>query len=200
ANPYHAILDRIATSPYRERIAAYCRDLQRHSGERNRHEQPHAGVFTGAYARHPAAGNRIPVWAADYVLAEYGTGAVMGVPAHDQRDFAFATTHDLPIRAVVMPPGSWLTARRPEAASEVSVRYRKEPEAFGAAYTGPGHVVHSSFPEFSIDGLPSAQASDVIAAWLEEKGLGRRKVRYKLRDWLFSRQRYWGEPFPIVFD
>ncbi|MFO0783770.1 MAG: leucine--tRNA ligase [Phycisphaerales bacterium] len=138
------------------------------------------GVFTGLHAVNPATGARIPVWAADYVLMGYGTGAIMAVPAHDERDFAFAQTFKLPITQVVEVPGTPWTGE--------------------CATSGEGVAVHSSGPEVSITGLQTAEAKQRIIEWLERTGRGRRRVNYKLRDWLFSRQRYWGEPFPVVFD
>jgi leucyl-tRNA synthetase len=131
------------------------------------------GVFTGAYAINPVNDERIPIWVADYVLMGYGTGAIMAVPAHDDRDHAFATTFDLPIREVITPPPNAGDAR---------------------PFTGEGTATHSG--EF--DGQASAEFKTAITCWLQERGLGCRAVNYKLRDWLFSRQRYWGEPFPIL--
>ena len=135
-------------------------------------------MFTGAYAINPVNGEKIPIWIADYVLASYGTGAIMAVPAHDTRDFEFATKFNLPIVQVVQPPD-----RKP----------------IGTVLSDDGISVNSTGPEISITGLPTAEAKKKITAWLEAKGLGKKTVNYKLRDWLFSRQRYWGEPFPIVW-
>src|SRR5213593_1327267 len=131
------------------------------------------GVFTGAYATNPANNEKIPIWIADYVLVGYGTGAIGGVPAHDERDLEFAKKFDLPIVVVVQPTGN--------------------EQAMG--FTGEGIAVNSPI----INDLTSAEAKKKITAWLEERGLGKRAINYKLRDWLFSRQRYWGEPFPIVW-
>ncbi|MBR7833923.1 leucine--tRNA ligase [Actinospica durhamensis] len=143
------------------------------------------GVFTGAYAVNPVSGESIPVFIADYVLMGYGTGAIMAVPAHDLRDFAFARAFGLPIRCVVKPtdgrgedPASW-------------------DEAF-VAYDAV--LVNSANAEVSLDGLGVVEAKAAITKWLEGKGIGEGTVNYRLRDWLFSRQRYWGEPFPIVYD
>jgi leucyl-tRNA synthetase len=134
------------------------------------------GRLTGAYARHPLTGERLPIWVASYVLYEYGTGAVMGVPAHDQRDFEFARAYGLPIKVVIRPPG-------------------QEASALTEAYEGEGVMVDSG----PFTGLASPQGKERIADYLEEKGLGRRAVNYRLRDWLISRQRYWGAPIPIVY-
>ena len=135
------------------------------------------GVFTGAYAINPVNGERIPIWIADYVLISYGTGAIMAVPGHDTRDFEFATKFNLPIVKVVEPPEGtdW------------------------HGYVEDGVSVNSTGPDISITGLPTLAAKAKIAAWLESKGLGKKTINYKLRDWLFSRQRYWGEPFPIIW-
>ena len=134
------------------------------------------GVFTGAYAIHPLTGERLPIWVADYVLAEYGTGAIMATPAHDARDLAFAQAMGLPVREVV----------RPEAGSP--------PWDGDEAYTGRGVVVASG--EFS--GMTSEEAARAVGERLEEMGVGQRRVNYHLRDWLISRQRYWGPPIPII--
>src|SRR5439155_18938937 len=132
------------------------------------------GVFTGAYAINPMNDKPIPVWVADYVLISYGTGAIMAVPGQDERDWEFAEVYELPIIRTVQPPPGWE----------------------GKAYLGEGPAINSQF----LDGLGVEDAKQKIIAWLEEKGLGKRKVNYKLRDWLFSRQRYWGEPFPILHE
>lgn len=165
---------RIAVTAYRE-AAARKSDLQRQELDKDK-----TGVFTGGYAVNPVNHERLPIWIADYVLMGYGTGAIMAVPAHDERDWAFAKTYDLPIR-------------------EVIAGGRVEQEAFVSS--DKGTVVNSTTPDksFSIDGLTPGDAIPKITAWLESQGKGRKAVNYKLRDWLFARQRYWGEPFPIVW-
>src|SRR5438105_3213265 len=173
--PEHSLLDLIVTEEqwpamreYRER-AARKSDL-----ERTELAKEKTGVFSGAYAVNPVNSERIPIWVADYVLLGYGTGAIMGVPAHDERDLAFARKFHLPIREVVRP----LSGENP------------------IGFVGEGIAINSPV----IDGLPSREAIRKITAWLEELGLGKGAINYKLRDWLFSRQRYWGEPFPIVWE
>jgi leucyl-tRNA synthetase len=156
-------------SPPTSRSGASKSDLERTELSRDK-----TGVFTGAFAVNPVNNEKIPIWIADYVLASYGTGAIMAVPGHDERDLEFARKFDLPIRVVVQG------ARRGQ-------------ESIG--FLGDGISVNSDF----LNGLPTPEAKKKITAWLEEKGLGRKTVNYKLRDWLFSRQRYWGEPFPIVW-
>jgi leucyl-tRNA synthetase len=173
-----------ATTP-RQAVEAYRLQASRKSEmDRQADEREKTGVFTGATATNPVNGESIPVFIADYVLMGYGTGAIMAVPAHDQRDFDFAQAFGLPIVAVVAPPDGWAA----DAAS------------WETAWTGGGGGLNSANADVSLDGLPVEDAKAAITAWLEERGLGRGTVTYKLRDWLFSRQRYWGEPFPIVYD
>jgi leucyl-tRNA synthetase len=160
--------------------------------ERQAEGKVKTGVFTGAFALNPVDGRRIPIFVADYVLMGYGTGAIMAVPAHDQRDFEFAREFELPITCVIQPPDAWLASRQLAAETPAS----EWPEAF----VGDGVAVGSANEGVSLDGLPVEAAKQAINGWLEAEGLGTPTVTYKLRDWLFSRQRYWGEPFPIVFD
>ncbi|HMN27630.1 MAG TPA: leucine--tRNA ligase, partial [Caldilineaceae bacterium] len=172
--PEHGLVEEITTPEQREAVQRYVAAARRRSElERSAATQEKTGVFSGGYAINPANGERIPIWVADYVLMGYGTGAIMAVPAHDERDHAFASQHGLPIIEVV------------RAAEE-----RPADEA----YTGDGVAINSEF----LDGLPTASAKSRIIDWLEANGCGARGVQYRLRDWLFSRQRYWGEPFPIV--
>jgi leucyl-tRNA synthetase len=140
------------------------------------------GVFTGAYAINPVNEQRIPIWTADYVMMTYGHGAIMAVPAHDQRDHDFATKFGIPIVQVVEP---------------LVGQGQYDP---AVAFPEPGRNVNSANPSVSIDGMETAAAKVKITQWLEAQGIGAARVNYKLRDWLFSRQRYWGEPFPVVFD
>jgi len=173
-------------------VRAY-REFAAQKSELERQAEGHVktGVFTGAFAINPVNGARIPVFIADYVLMGYGTGAIMAVPAHDERDFAFAREFDLAIVPVVRPDDAWLAAHG-VAADDAS----EWPEAF----TGAGVAMASANDGVSLDGLDTPAAKAAINEWLATEGLGEPTITYKLRDWLFSRQRYWGEPFPIVFD
>ena len=171
--PEHPLLATITTPEQREAVEKYKASVASKSDlDRTELNKEKSGVFTGAFAINPVNGEKIPVWIADYVLMGYGTGAIMAVPAHDERDFEFATKFQLPIREVVKKEGA------------------------PSCFAGEGVAVNSGF----LDGLQTAEAKQKITAWLEEKALGRGTVNYKLRDWLFSRQRYWGEPFPIVWE
>jgi len=173
--PEHLLVDQIVTEEQWPAVREYRERTARKSElERADLSKEKTGVFTGAYAINPATSKNIPIWIADYVLLGYGTGAIGGVPAHDERDLEFAKKFDLPIIVVVQPT-------------------RDEP-AIG--FTGEGVAVNSPI----INGLTSADAKKKITAWLEQHGFGKRAINYKLRDWLFSRQRYWGEPFPIVWE
>ncbi|HEY3216078.1 MAG TPA: leucine--tRNA ligase [Candidatus Eisenbacteria bacterium] len=179
--PEHPLVPVVTSAGHRAEVEAYREAAARKSDlQRQELTREKTGVFTGGYAINPVNGERLPIWIADYVLMGYGTGAIMAVPGHDQRDWEFARAFDLPIREVVA--GGNLAE---------------------AAYVDweRGRAVHSTTPDgsFSIDGLKAQEAIDRITAWLEATGKGRRAVHYKLRDWLFSRQRYWGEPFPILW-
>jgi leucyl-tRNA synthetase len=152
--------------------------------------QDKTGVFTGSYVINPATGGQMPVFVADYVLMDYGTGAIMAVPAHDQRDMEFARAFGLPARAVLRPPDEWFAQRSLPAGAPA--------EEWPQAFTGDGR--YAPVPGPPLAGLGRDAAVGATIGWLERRGLGRRERRYRLRDWLFSRQRYWGEPFPIVYD
>ncbi|MEO1087034.1 MAG: leucine--tRNA ligase, partial [Acidobacteriota bacterium] len=171
--PEHPLVEQITTPAQKDAVDAYVTSAtQKTDLLRTDLAKEKTGVATGAYAINPVNGEKIPIWVADYVLMTYGTGAIMAVPGQDQRDWDFAEVYDLPILRTVEPPADFT----------------------GDAYTGDGPAINSGF----LDGLEVGPAKEKIIAWLEEKELGTRRVQYKLRDWLFSRQRYWGEPFPIA--
>jgi leucyl-tRNA synthetase len=171
--PEHPLVEALTTDEQHEAVCAYVDEAARKTDlMRTDLAKEKTGVFTGAYAINPVNDEKIPIWTADYVLMTYGTGAIMAVPGQDQRDWDFAEVFDLPIIRTVQPP-----------------------EDFdGRAYLGEGPAINSAF----LDGLFIDDAKARIIDWLEERGRGERKIQYKLRDWLFSRQRYWGEPFPVV--
>ncbi|MEK5106998.1 leucine--tRNA ligase [Cytobacillus sp. FSL K6-0129] len=170
--PEHKLVDVITTEEQRNAVETYIEKVKTKSDlERTDLAKEKTGVFTGAYAINPANGEKMPIWIADYVLASYGTGAIMAVPAHDERDYDFAKEFNLTIKEVV-------------AGGDIS----KE------AYAGEGEHINSDF----LNGLGKEEAITKMIAWLEEKEIGTKKVTYRLRDWLFSRQRYWGEPIPVI--
>ena len=181
--PEHPLVSAVLDQPLPETDAPalklYVEAARNRSDLERQQEKRKTGVFTGVSAINPATGERIPVWVSDYVLMGYGTGAIMAVPAHDERDHEFAQAFGLPIREVVRP---------------------RDGAASGACFSGDGLAVNSSNAELTLDQLPTAEAKLAITAWLSSKGVGKQKHNTKLRDWLFSRQRYWGEPFPIVYD
>jgi leucyl-tRNA synthetase len=192
--PEHPIIDKLTATAWpegtpaswtggaadpREAVRAYRGHMVGRSDvERQTEGRDKTGVFVGAYATNPASGEQIPVFTADYVLMGYGTGAIMAVPGQDERDWEFASKFGLPIIRTVAPPEGW----------------------HGEAYTGEGRAINSTNDEVSLDGLPVSEAKAQIIDWLERRGYGEGTVTYRLRDWLFSRQRYWGEPFPILYD
>ena len=183
--PEHPLVPRLTTPAQATAVEAYRDQAARKSDfERTEMAKVKTGVWTGSMARNPANGDLIPVWIADYVLAGYGTGAIMAVPAHDERDFAFARQYNLPVKVVVEPSQAWLEKTKSSA------------DNLAVAYTEGGKAVHSGF----LDGLGTVEAKARMTSWLEERDCGSLKVNYKLRDWLFSRQRYWGEPFPLLHE
>ena len=177
-SPEHPLIDKLTTDEQRAAVEQYKKEAAAKSDiDRQAENKEKTGVFTGSFAINPVNNERIPIWTADYVMMGYGTGAIMAVPAHDTRDYEFASKFELPIIEVV-------------SGGDVAQD----------AYTGDGKLVNSANDEVSLNGLPVPEAKERITDWLESKGLGQTKTQYKLRDWLFSRQRYWGEPFPVLHE
>lgn len=182
--PEHPLLETIVPKEAKSQVIEYQKLASSKSDlERTELTKEKTGVFIGAYATHPLTQEEIPIWISDYVLAGYGTGACMAVPAHDERDFAFARHYKLPIKPVVAP---------------ISLEEKEEILRGEGCYSGDGVCCNSATSELSIDGLFTGEAKAKVTTFLENRKLGKAFVSYKLRDWLFSRQRYWGEPFPIL--
>ena len=171
--PEHPLISQLVNSDTREKVEAYIQTSQQKSDVERQENKEKTGVFTGSHVINPVNGQKLPIWVADYVLGGYGTGAVMAVPAHDERDFAFAEKFDLPIVQVI---------DKPEHSADVG------------CYSGEGELINSG----QFNGTRSEDAREQIVAWLEQQNSGRSKTTYKMRDWLISRQRYWGAPIPIV--
>lgn len=174
--PEHPLLGDLVNDDTREKVESYCADALKKSEIERQENKEKTGVFTGSYAINPATGAKMPIWVSDYALMGYGTGAIMAVPAHDERDFEFAEKFELPIIEVVEKPENSDDAER--------------------CYHGEGELVNSG----QFNGTRSEDAREQIVAWLEERGVGEKKVTYKMRDWLISRQRYWGCPIPVAYD
>jgi leucyl-tRNA synthetase len=236
--PEHPLVEKITTPAQRQDVAAYKAEAARKSDlERTELAKKKTGVFTGAFAVNPVNGEKIPIWIADYVLISYGTGAIMAVPAHDERDFEFALQFHLPIRPVVIPPTDWFQSckiwkivqdylvegslgKNPpptlsmkemnlltkaaglwdqaghDLGQVIALLYGQHADLFPEAFTGDGTAINSG----AFNGLTTQDFKERITTWLQERRQGARKINYKLRDWLFSRQRYWGEPFPILHE
>lgn len=172
--PEHPLAKKLATNEMRESVDEYIENgIKKSEIERMNDTKEKTGVFTGSYAINPASGEKVPIWIADYVLSGYGTSAIMAVPAHDERDFAFAEKYNLPIIEVI---------EKPVDDTEIGM------------YHGEGPLINS----YRFDGMSSSDAREEIVAWLEEQGTGHSQITYKMRDWLISRQRYWGAPIPII--
>ncbi len=191
--PDHPLVSQITTIDRQEEVADYQKiTLAKSDLERTDLAKEKTGVWTGAFAIHPITKKKIPIWIADYVLSGYGTGAVMAVPAHDERDFAFASLYKLPIVSVYDPDPSLCPSNEPFE------QVRKEVLSGHRCWTLDGTLIHSQEGSFSINGLRLDRAKEEMIRWLEKEAKGKRTLQYKLRDWLFSRQRYWGEPIPIL--
>lgn len=178
--PEHPLVEKLTRdTPYQQAVDEFIHRMKfLNEIDRTSTETEKEGVFAGAYAVNPVNGEKVPIWIANYVLMEYGTGAIMAVPAHDQRDFEFARKYGLPVRVVIEPEGMSL-----------------DPDVMTAAYEGGGVMVNSG----QFDGLGNEDGKQKVIEWMEDRGIGRRAVNYRLRDWLISRQRYWGAPIPIVY-
>lgn len=174
--PEHPLIKHLVNADTGEKVEAYCKAALKKSEIERQENKDKTGVFTGSYAINPATGAKMPIWISDYVLMGYGTGAIMAVPAHDERDFEFAEKFDLPVIEVVEKPENSDDAER--------------------CYHGEGELVNSG----QFNGARSENAREQIVAWLEAQGVGSKKVTYKMRDWLISRQRYWGCPIPVAYD
>lgn len=195
--PEHPLVAKLTTAKQKTAVTDYKKqaaaksDLDRTDLAKNK-----TGVFTGSFATNPTTGKEIPIWISDYVLMGYGTGAIMAVPGHDQRDFDFAQQYQLPVVAVFDPDIDVHPDFIPSGISPKA--YREQVLAGEACWQGDGLCINSANKEFSLNGLKVDEAKKTIVKWLEKKKFGQTSVTYKLRDWLFSRQRYWGEPFPIL--
>ena len=192
--PEHPLVPTLTSGDEAEAVLAYKRQAEaRKDIDRQDENRLKTGVFTGSYATNPVTGQDIPIWIADYVLMGYGTGAIMAVPCGDQRDFEFARVFGLDIPAIQQPPDEWFEAR--------NIAPTLDTDRWPEAFVGDAPYVNSSNKGVDLNGMTSVDDGiETINAWLEAEGVGEATITYKLRDWLFSRQRYWGEPFPIVYD
>ncbi len=193
-SPEHPLVESLTTNDARAAVTEYQRvAAAKGDEERQDDSKQKTGVFTGSYATNPVSNAQIPIYLADYVLMGYGTGAIMAVPSGDQRDFEFARAYNLPIIATAMPPASWF--------EQHNIAPSKDCSTWPQAFDGDGEYIDSANDSLNLNGLTSiAEAKAKTNEWLERNGHGTATTTYRLRDWLFSRQRYWGEPFPIVYD
>ncbi len=187
--PEHGLIDQIVADNKKAEVDSYTKAAALKSDlDRTELAKEKTGVFTGRYAINPLTGEQIPIWVADYVLMGYGTGAIMAVPAHDTRDFEFAKTFDIPVACILDPK------------EQVDADTREKILAGEACWTEDGAYINSANPELGLDinGKTKKEGIETVINWLEKRNLGKATVNYKIRDWLFSRQRYWGEPFPVI--
>ncbi|MFA6814877.1 MAG: leucine--tRNA ligase [Lentisphaeria bacterium] len=187
--PEHPLVQKITTNSYKAAVTAYAEAASSKSDLARTDNKEKTGEFTGAYATNPVNGQAIPIWISDYVLSTYGTGAIMAVPAHDTRDFEFAQKFSIPIICILKPT---------QEACEAAGVKREDVLAGKTCWTGDGVLFNSANDEISMDGLTVVDSKKKMADWLVAKGYGKETTNFKLRDWLFSRQRYWGEPFPLI--
>jgi len=202
--PEHPLVEAITTEQQKQAVSEYqTQAAARTDIDRQTEGKQKTGVFTGAYALNPVDSDKIPIWIADYVMMGYGTGAIMAVPAHDQRDFDFAKQFGIEIKPVVLPTQDWLKHHAPDGCDkedhhDLMAHYVAAAKTFDAAFGGTGAGINSENDEVSLNGLLTPDAKSVMTDWLKRRGFGQGTIQYRLRDWLFSRQRYWGEPFPIL--
>jgi len=191
-SPEHNLVRQFTTDEQREEVEKYIKDTASKSDLDRMESKEKTGVFTGAYVINPVNNEKIPVWVADYVLMGYGTGAIMAVPAHDERDWEFAKKYDLPIKKVVEPPA---LLRIPRNIEDIAAGAKEEIKIEAEYWSAEGVNINSEF----LNGLATDEAKKKMTEWLKEKNLGRANINYKLRDWCISRQRYWGPPIPVIY-